>query len=383
MAVFDVLSSSQRSDPFVLLQPRPDLLRGSDVSSLDINTAYVGLVEEMNSLYVMSVDHFPLIAFGDTEFNHKLVESVDGVTKLRKLWELCERDPGDTRCLVGKRPLDSSLNNKQLPGVPGAMLPPSFGQDGSSSPPIDDVEVIPTLPNPMDNMSMSIPWMPWSRTGSNAHSTVIGPASPISAIGSILLATAFAAGFIFRSKLPRVRLQMLAASHVSSSFEGQTDGGAMTPPPRSDTPVIPAMDIPPVLSNPGPVTINPGAMLSPDELPIDVPRPNICFAELEQPNTPTMTVLDIGDAEESDRENPTPKKRKGPRRGRRGKKGKGTGGAVNGMGDELDDKDANGHVPEAVININTNTPSPTLVVPQMQQAATSSLVVSDTILGEL
>jgi serine/threonine-protein kinase/endoribonuclease IRE1 len=381
VAVFDVLSSSQRSDPFALLQPRPDLLRGSDVSSLDMNTGYVGLVEETKSLYVMGVDHFPLTAFGDTEFNHKLVESVDGLTKRRKLSELCDRDPGDPRCLTGKRHLDSSLNNKQLPGVPGAMLPPVVDQDGGSNLPIDDVEALPTLSDPRDNTSMSIPWMPWSGTSSSAHATAIGPTSPISAIGSILLATAFVAGFIFRSKLPHVRLQVPAAVHVSSTLDGKADGDTVTSPPRSDTPVIPTMDIPPVLSNPAPVTINSELMLSPDDLAIDVLQPNIRFDEPARPNTPAAGTLDIGDAEESDRENATPKKRKGPRRGRRGKKGKGTGGAVNGMGDELDDKDANGHVPEAVVN--TNTPLPTLVVPQMQHAATSSLVVSETILGEL
>lgn len=380
VAVFDVLSSSQRSDPFVLLQPRPDLLRGSDVSSLDIDTAYVGLVEETKSLYVMGVDHFPLTAFGDTEFNHKLVESVDGLTKRRKLWELCQREPGDPRCLTGKRHLDSSLNNKQLPGVPGAMLPPGVDQGVSSNSPIDNVEAIPTLSDVTDNTSMSIPWMPWSGTGSGAQ-PVIGPASPISTIGSILLATAFVAGFIFRSKLSHVRLQ-LPATHVPSAFDAKTDGDTMTL-PSSDTPVIPTMDIPPVLSNPVPVAINPGPIFSPDDPPVDALRPNIQFAELEQPNSPASGTLDIGDAEESDRENVTPKKRKGPRRGRRGKKGKGTGGTVNGNGDEVDDKDANGHVPEAVVNTNPNIPSPTLVVPQMRQAATSSLVVSDTILGEL
>ncbi|KAJ8585343.1 hypothetical protein M405DRAFT_936065, partial [Rhizopogon salebrosus TDB-379] len=256
VAVFDVLSSSQRSDPFALLQPRPDLLRGSDVSSLDMNTGYVGLVEETKSLYVMGVDHFPLTAFGDTEFNHKLVESVDGLTKRRKLSELCDRDPGDPRCLTGKRHLDSSLNNKQLPGVPGAMLPPVVDQDGGSNLPIDDVEALPTLSDPRDNTSMSIPWMPWSGTGSSAHATAIGPTSPISAIGSILLATAFVAGFIFRSKLPHVRLQVPAAVHVSSTLDGKADGDTVTSPPRSDTPVIPTMDIPPVLSSPAPVTIN-------------------------------------------------------------------------------------------------------------------------------
>ncbi|OJA17607.1 hypothetical protein AZE42_01208 [Rhizopogon vesiculosus] len=375
VAVFDILSSSQRADPFVLLQPRPDLLRGSDVSSLDINSAYVGLVEETKSLYVMGVDHFPLTAFADTEYNHKLVDSVDSVTRRRKLWELCQRDPGDTRCLTGKRPLDSSLNNKQLPGVPGAMLPPGVDQDSSLNPPIDDVEVIPTLSNSRDNTSVNIPWMPWSGTDSNVHSTAIGPASPISAIGSILLATAFVAGFIFRSKLPRVRLQMPAAT----PFDGKMDGDATMPLPQSNTPVIPTMDIPSVLSSPSPVTINPGPM--PDDPPVDIPQPNIHFAELEPPNTPPVGAADIGDAEESDRENATPKKRKGPRRGRRGKKGKGTGGAVNGMGDEMDDKDANGHLPEAVVNPNPNIHSPTLVVPQMQHATTSSLVVSDTILG--
>jgi len=376
VAVFDVLSSAQKPDPFVLLQPRPDFLRGSDVSSLDINTAYVGLVEE--SLYVMGVDNFPLTAFGDTEFNHKLIDSVDGITRRRKMVELCERDPGNTKCLTGKRHLDSSLNNKQLPGVPGAMLPPG----DNSNLPIDAVEVMPTLSDPRDNTSINVPgWMPWSGTSSGVHMKVLGPASPISTIGSVMLATAFAAGFIFRSKLPRIRLQMAPATvSVPSSIEEKTDGVITTPPPRPDTPVIHAMEISPVPSKPAPVTINSGPVLSPDDTPSHVPQHPNQFAEFEQFDTPSTTVLDIGEAEDSDREITTPKKR--PRRGRRGKKGKGTGTAVNGMGDDQDDKDANGHVPEVVVKGNPNTPSLTLVVPQPPQAATSSLVVSDTILGE-
>ncbi|KAG1752201.1 hypothetical protein EDB19DRAFT_1672479, partial [Suillus lakei] len=358
VAVFDVLSSAQKPDPFVLLQPRPDFL-------------------QTKSLYVMGVDHFPLTAFGDTEFNHKLIESVDGITRRRKLVELCKRDPGNTRCLTGKRHLDSSLNNKQLPGVPGAMLPPG---DTSNSP-IDAVEAVPTLSDPRDNTSMTVPgWMPWSGTSSGAHTKILGPASPISTIGSMMLATAFAAGFIFRSKLPRVRLQMApATASVPSSVDGKTDGDTTTPPPRPDTPVIHAMEISPVPSKPAPVTINSGPMLSPDDTHSHALQPPNHFAELDQPDTPSTTALDIGEAEDSDRENATPKKR--PRRGRRGKKGKGTGTAVHGMGDDLDAKDANSHVPEAVVKDNPNAPSPTLVVPRTPLAATSSLVVSDTILG--
>jgi serine/threonine-protein kinase/endoribonuclease IRE1 len=209
---------------------------------------------------------------------------------------------------------------------------------------------------------------------------VLGPASPISTIGSVMLATAFAAGFIFRSKLPRIRLQMAPATvSVPSSIEEKTDGVITTPPPRPDTPVIHAMEISPVPSKPAPVTINSGPVLSPDDTPSHVPQHPNQFAEFEQFDTPSTTVLDIGEAEDSDREITTPKKR--PRRGRRGKKGKGTGTAVNGMGDDQDDKDANGHVPEVVVKGNPNTPSLTLVVPQPPQAATSSLVVSDTILG--
>lgn len=374
VAVFDVLSSPQKPDPFVLLQPRADFLRGSDVSSLDIDTAYVGLVDETKSLYVMGVDHFPLTAFGDTEFNHKLIESVDGITRRRKMVELCERDPGNTQCLTGKRHLDSSLNNKQLPGVPGAMLPPS----DNSNPPIDAVEAMPTLSDPGDNTSMTVPgWMPWSGTSSGAHTKVLGLASPISTIGSMMLVTAFAAGFIFRSKLPRMRLHMAPATvSVPSSIDEKTYGDATTS-PHSDTPVVHAMEISPAPSKPAPVTINSGPMLSPDDTPSHVLQPPNHYAEPEQFDTPSTTVLDIGEAEDSDRETATPKKR--PRRGRRGKKGKGTATAVNGIWDDHDDKDANGHVPEAVVK--DNIPSPTLVVPQAPQAAISSLVVSDTILG--
>lgn len=171
MAIFDVLRNSPSTDPhshhtFVLLQPRPRLQ--DVIPNFPVDTArqapkaYVGMVEETGSLFVMSPGRFPLVAFGDVESRSsdlKYIDApgvvnegeqhseVDAVTRARKQreWER-ERENrardiryrekckdgsvGDRRCLTGVRKLEGgdgdgpeSRMRRLLDGVPSDALP--------------------------------------------------------------------------------------------------------------------------------------------------------------------------------------------------------------------------------------------------------------------
>ncbi|KAK7042383.1 hypothetical protein R3P38DRAFT_2890191 [Favolaschia claudopus] len=168
VAIFDVLRLSDQHPPstFVLLQPRPQLSaiipKLTPMTSTDqlphLDSAYIGLVEESGSLFAMSPDNFPLVAFsGGGRRKPKLIEApkendpvdlpkeLDAITIARKQRELAmkERNYGaeddrcmdrsilytDRRCLVGIRPLEGGdgdgpeMRMKRLiDGVPG--VPP-------------------------------------------------------------------------------------------------------------------------------------------------------------------------------------------------------------------------------------------------------------------
>ena len=71
VAVFDVVKSSRKPSPFVLLQPRlrlhdilPSTIHHRDYS--DDETAFVGLVHGTDSLFALNPDHFPFLAFSES-----------------------------------------------------------------------------------------------------------------------------------------------------------------------------------------------------------------------------------------------------------------------------------------------------------------------------
>ena len=75
VAIFDVLTRSHTSPhPFILEQPQPrlqDVLPNFSPESAatilpNIDSAHVGMVAETGSLFAMSQDRFPLVAFGDS-----------------------------------------------------------------------------------------------------------------------------------------------------------------------------------------------------------------------------------------------------------------------------------------------------------------------------
>ncbi|KAF8556576.1 kinase-like protein [Imleria badia] len=403
VAVFDVLSSSRRSEPFVLMQPRPpisDVLQGFDKSSAasiyDPDMAYVGLVEETGSLFVMGNDRFPLIAFGDTEHSINsraidpppsaiprtdLPDRIDVITKRRKLRELCAESPFDTRCLTGKRPLDaSSLNSRQLPGVPSAEPPPEIGYAPNNV--IDPEDFLPDIPDTINNLSTAIPsWTSVART--------IGERFKMSAtLGTVLLAMVFGSTWLFRDKLsldklypwtPRFRPEIQTASIPSP------------PPALSPTPPL-------VLDGKNRDTVIPPPSLpldagtSPSTLPPDPVAQLIASPTIskEIPDSPGVPLVD--DIEESEREgdaaDTTPKKRKIHRR-RRGKKGKGNNGMAAGAVDdtegEKDGEAITSSKDDGGVDAGEENPkasgSTTLVVQSTPQPNAPSLIVSDAVLG--
>ncbi|KAK7683852.1 hypothetical protein QCA50_013230 [Cerrena zonata] len=202
VAVFDVLRTPDRDQPFVLLQPRPrleDILPRDELSlaaKKDLlpnrDSAYVGLVEETGSLYAMSPDRFPLVIFGDTNRHDQygvgrsidpppdlkwdadgdggddrdLPMDIDSITKKLKLKQLCRGGSMDPRCLTGVRPLESSRLSRLLEGAPSVPFPP--------------IPNNPSMPDPVDsapgtNTSMIPPrgQLPGGegdgRLGSNSH----------------------------------------------------------------------------------------------------------------------------------------------------------------------------------------------------------------------
>ncbi|KAJ7291175.1 hypothetical protein C8J57DRAFT_1586785 [Mycena rebaudengoi] len=145
VAVFDVMRSANQHSPhtFVLLQPRPQLSsiipKLNHATSTDqlphLESAYVGMVEETGSLFAMSPQQFPMVAFGGERKGVKMIGGassgktpielpgeVDAITRARKEREaaLQQRHYGydddrcqgttslytDRRCLIGIRKLE-------------------------------------------------------------------------------------------------------------------------------------------------------------------------------------------------------------------------------------------------------------------------------------
>jgi serine/threonine-protein kinase/endoribonuclease IRE1 len=196
--VLDVLKIHGRHSPIVLLQPSPrlqdvfPLMDLSDTVKLNhqlpnLDSAYVGVLEETGSLFAMSSDHFPLVAFGDASPNsiHPLIDpppgtplptgvihkSVDEITKARKLRELCDNGSLDPRCLIGIRKLELSSRSRSsrlLDAAPVIQIP----QSTTSAFPVPSkieglgdnkslVNLLPPWPStqtPGQNLQSNLPW---------------------------------------------------------------------------------------------------------------------------------------------------------------------------------------------------------------------------------
>ncbi|KAF7343463.1 hypothetical protein MVEN_01779100 [Mycena venus] len=163
VAIFDVFRNPAQHPPntFVLLQPRPqlaailpNLARTTLMDQLpQLDSVYVGMVEETGSLFAMSPDRFPLVVFSDGRKNRvkimdapgdeeQLPSEVDAITAERKRREkaMKERQYGseddrclnraslyiDRRCPIGIRQLEGGDGDgpemrlkRLIDGVPG------------------------------------------------------------------------------------------------------------------------------------------------------------------------------------------------------------------------------------------------------------------------
>ena len=385
------------------MQPRPPI---SDILLFDglpptqleaffnLDTAYVGLVPETGSLFIMTTEHYPLVAFGDTEYspnsrlldpspssdaNGDLPNNIDSVTKRRRLLELCRQSPFDTICLTGKRGLDlSGLSSRQLPGVPSVDLLVDVDSGRNSDIGFEEIRRSDSSPVASSNLTR------------DAKSTVDRFSLP--AVGSMLLVMLFGATWLFRDKSSFSRVLPLPAS----SQERLKDNNVSVLSLSSASPVhvqaISNGDVNGTTDVPTSVReLDPPPPFPPSTAPR---RQSVHFADPAEvqdiPDSPATPAAETGeDSEKEGDTGGTPKKRKAPRR-RRGKKGKGNNQSSNGPADDgaATENEANGSTREENGTENGDPspdaplPSATLILPSTPMPPASSLVVSDTILGK-
>ena len=140
------MRTAGRQQPFVLLQPRarlqdvmpnvdfPGAAKSNRLPNLD--SAFVGLIEESGSLFAMSPDRFPLVVFGDASVHNRsrsieppygTFVDVDANDADTQTWKLCANGSPHRRCLTGVRRLEASSRSRLarlLDGTPTVPLSP-------------------------------------------------------------------------------------------------------------------------------------------------------------------------------------------------------------------------------------------------------------------
>ncbi|KAJ7765527.1 hypothetical protein B0H14DRAFT_3895255 [Mycena olivaceomarginata] len=136
VAIFDVLQNPTQHHTFVLLQPRPQLSailpKLTHATSMDqlphLGSVYIGLVEETGSLFAMSPDRFPLVAF--TGGRRRRENAMKSRNHGSEGGECLGRSSlyTDRRCLVGMHPLEGGDGDspeyhlkRLIDGVPGVV----------------------------------------------------------------------------------------------------------------------------------------------------------------------------------------------------------------------------------------------------------------------
>ena len=396
--MFDVLRSPQRSQPFVLLQPRlhlEDILPSTELHkaaarrSLPFDAAFVGIVEETGSLFAMGPDTYPLAIFGDVgvgrlldaaprdshfddEFgrDQDLPEDLDSVTRRareRRLRKLCREGSTDLRCLTGVRRLEAGTQSRfsrlldAAPSVPSSESSPdarleATAQGSVQAQVVVDPERAPSMSNSVMSafsvcalaLLIAFVWFGLRRTTGK-------PASSSATAG-------------VQEKEQAVQQE---ASDTQVPTDHDTTPNSLA---RPDSPLRKRT----ISTASRPSTPRPGTPIK-RPFAINLPEPGF---ELDG---------DGVDGEESEKDGEQPTKRKGVRR-KRGKKKRG-GTASAGAEDEKEsaDEPANGEVPNGNAKADAGKPvvhvvgQSALVVPPPSASTPvePSLVVSDTVLGEI
>ncbi|KIM41614.1 hypothetical protein M413DRAFT_445589 [Hebeloma cylindrosporum] len=408
VAVFDVLkptSPSHHPHPFVLLQPRPHLqdlfptLKTASGLTPNLGSAYVGLVEETGSLFVMSPERYPLVIFGGSERQQDTQEGSKGGVGRQKALDPpsspggdggddgCLLNPYDLHCLTGVRPLEEG------DGVEGRMrrlLDGPKAVSSSSSIPAGQQPLVPHQPpsswggeneNSSENTGVGVPTIDDGSPPQAPHGSSRWLGSILTSIPAyssarhsdggmwdgVLVGLVFGLVTIWlvwvKAKWRGEKKKRVKVSE-NMEVQGETTANGDATPQLQETnaEVLPignghpqqqlSSDLPPATPTLGTPTLNISKPLP------DVPIPASLKAAAE----------DEGDDSDAEGENgvlATPGRRKA-RRGKRGKKKK----AANGDGG---DKDEGEEKPSS---------SPSLVLtPKLPVVTQPSLIVSDTILG--
>lgn len=368
--MLDVVKTPGRQNPLVLLQPSPrlqDVFPSMDLSNTaklnhqlpNLDSAYVGILEETGSLFAMSSDRFPLVAFGDANPGsiHPLIDpppgtppptgaipksSVDEIIKARKLRELCDKGVFDPRCLTGIRKLESSSRSRLsrlLDAAPVAQVPQSTA---------DAFPTPSSIEGPGDNRSLVnilSPWPHGQTPGQRLQSNL--PLWFFVLLSSVL-------GWIMVGRGRWKSVQLEAPAQPISVFH----------------------DVEPKHVERAPLINN----IAPNQPPGRSELPEANNGLIPDDDVPLQEAVQVEDAGESEREDPVAAPtRKKPLRRRRGKKKKGLNLAAPAENDEPEgetETDAAADIAEAPGKIQPVIPTPVLA------AVTSpALIVSDEILG--
>ncbi|EPQ51887.1 hypothetical protein GLOTRDRAFT_80895 [Gloeophyllum trabeum ATCC 11539] len=377
VAVFDVLKSSKRTHPFVLLQPQLKLYEdGQPLPNRD--AAYVGLVEETGSLFAMTPEHYPLVAFSDVNHIQPLLSidppadrdlptDVDEVTRRRelaKLLRMCREGSTDRRCLTGVRALESdrrSRLSRLLDESPAEFLLPGPGSGAARN-----------------TQALQEPAVPANASVAEVHDPWIWQAGGWTSIAALIPLFVFAHRYLRRRRRSKVKG---APTSSPPSAAGTISGAATQVAVKG-----PLADLPDSAD----------VSSAPQQPPLGNGEKAEGLDALTSSVKDGVTADEGGDAEESDKEGDgaIPGKRKTTRR-KRGKKKKGN--AQNAAPDEgdieeQDQRDSKASAPPgeeqrldtARQNGDVDAGPTTLILPATLKpvgAATQSLVVSDEILG--
>jgi len=398
VAIFDVVRSANKEEPFVLLQPRPRLEDGlTNMNKLPtFASAYVGLVQETGSLFAMSAEQFPLVAFTDSNEDVHVLSSNNGAVG-ESIRKPCRNGASDRECLTGNRQLEESSWpwRNLLDGVPSVTPPPNAGAGIGMS--MSEPNRFQQL---VDNASIVPPSWTWAGDRRPLSTLLSLEDQPhgMSILASILFTACLSAMWLYR-KIKPGRFSVNVVDKGVKDTQSADDG-------MKHAEIVPAETVD---SNGTHALVNKLQDITPPapkavpflRLPLPPPQSASLISDgyvfLEgdsgsDNNNNTKSIHaglgtvqpseDLMEGDDSEREGEgTPGKRKGPKKKRRGKKKKAS--AVNGLEDEDGDKEkeradnAQGMQEPKIASPSSLVISPT---PKAEPVG-SSLIVSDTILG--
>jgi serine/threonine-protein kinase/endoribonuclease IRE1 len=381
----------------VLSQPRlrlqdilPSAIHQRDYS--DDQTAFVGLVPGTDSLFALSPDHFPLVAFSESAPTQR-IEGSEGVVVSGEHGTLqCFEGTTDRRCLTGVRALRAdSLSRlaRLLDGVPGpaSSLLPSTTSDPAHSENTNSQVYTESEPLIVPGEAEP-PVVPWEWLAGLPESLSQGRNSWAHSSSGLLLALVSVMASLLwfnRKGSPNghdATVRMSAGS-VSRKLDRNTpaDGnaGLIAPLERTED----ATDTAPSelqAAEVSPSAENPAFARNPTVTPETPKTPNTAWGTAPNTPVPPSTDVDIKDSpvkpeSQEGMEDVGEVKKKRKRRRRRKGDTKDT--AAEG-GEEPENEDGEGGEDGTVVPPGT----PSSGVPSTQvPPASSSLVVSDTVLG--